>query len=85
MLRPLYEYEKYQTYATWQNPPALLLDAAGQRHMLRSPEKAALPAVRTIPCLVSPRPNRPASWPASKAAAGSPRSSRAACPAAGWW
>lgn len=49
MLRPLYEYEKYQTYATWQNPPALLLDAAGQRHMLRSPEKAALPAVRDYP------------------------------------
>ena len=45
-LRPLYSYEKYQTYNNFNNPPALLVDALGRQHLIRAPEKSEKPCVR---------------------------------------
>jgi len=50
-LRPLYEYEKYKTYLTYENPPTLLVDPSGQRHLIRMPEKSELPCVRDYPLM----------------------------------
>jgi len=50
-LRPLYEYEKYATYLTYENPPTLLIDPTGQRHLIRSPEKSELPCIRDYPLM----------------------------------
>ncbi|MBI5832943.1 MAG: hypothetical protein HZB16_11660 [Armatimonadetes bacterium] len=45
-LHRLYEYEKYQSYPTWNDPPALLTDTRGEVHVLRAPEKIAVPCIR---------------------------------------
>ncbi len=45
----LYTFEKYRTYNTFNDPPALLVDAAGKEHLIRAPEKAEKPCVRDYP------------------------------------
>jgi len=45
-LHRLYEYEKYKSYPTYNDPPALLTDTRGQVHVLRAPEKIAVPCIR---------------------------------------
>ncbi len=48
-LVPVYAFDKYRSYNTFNDPPALLVDAAGKRHLLRAPEKAEKPCVRDYP------------------------------------
>lgn len=48
-LTSVYAFEKYQTYNNFNNPPALLPDAAGKPHLLRAPEKSEKPCVRDYP------------------------------------
>lgn len=48
-LKPIYEFEKYQTYNTFNDPPALVLDAKGKEHLIRWPEKAESSCVRDSP------------------------------------
>lgn len=45
-LTALHTYPKAETILTFDNPPALLLDASGKTHILRSPEKSEKPVVR---------------------------------------
>jgi hypothetical protein len=45
-LAALHTYPKAETYLTFENPPALLLDGSGKAHILRSPEKSEKPVVR---------------------------------------
>jgi len=48
-LSVIYNFEKFQTYNNFNNPPALLLDAAGKQHFIRAPEKSEKPCVRDYP------------------------------------
>lgn len=48
-LTAIYSFEKYQTYNNFNNPPALLPDAAGKPHLIRAPEKSEKPCVRDYP------------------------------------
>lgn len=48
-LRPLYAYERLQTYNNFNNPPTLLFDAQGREHLIRAPEKAEKASVRDYP------------------------------------
>jgi hypothetical protein len=45
----LYTFAKFLTLNTFNDPPALLIDAAGKQHLLRAPEKAEKPCVRDYP------------------------------------
>ncbi len=45
-LHQLYEFEKYKVHPTWDSPPALLTDTRGQLHVLRAPERTAVPCIR---------------------------------------
>ena len=42
----LYEFEKYRSYNTFNNPPALVADVRGAFHLIRLPEKSEKPVVR---------------------------------------
>ncbi len=42
----LYEFERYRSYNTFNNPPALVADALGAKHLIRVPEKSEKPTVR---------------------------------------
>jgi hypothetical protein len=48
-LSPLYSFDKYKTFNIFNNPPALLVDAAGKQHLIRAPEKSEKPCVRDYP------------------------------------
>ena len=48
-LSVIYNFEKFQTYNNFNNPPGLLLDAAGKQHFIRAPEKSEKPCVRDYP------------------------------------
>ena len=50
-LRTLYEYERFQTYNNFNNPPTLLVDTHGTEHLIRAPEKAETACVRDYPVL----------------------------------
>ncbi|HVY69114.1 MAG TPA: hypothetical protein VHH73_04265 [Verrucomicrobiae bacterium] len=48
-LTAVHSFEKYSTYNNFNNPPALLPDAAGKPHLIRAPEKSEKPCVRDYP------------------------------------
>jgi hypothetical protein len=45
-LTAVYSFAKYSTYNNFNNPPAVLPDAAGKLHLIRAPEKSEKPCVR---------------------------------------
>jgi hypothetical protein len=45
-LLPVYEYERFQTYNNFNDPPALLVDGKGAEHVIRAPEKSEKASVR---------------------------------------
>ncbi len=45
----LYEYPRFETHNTFNNPTTLLQDGMGRLHVMRAPEKAARPVVRDYP------------------------------------
>lgn len=48
-LAPVYAFDKFSTHNNFNNPPALLPDAAGKPHLIRAPEKSEKPCVRDYP------------------------------------
>jgi hypothetical protein len=45
-LTPIYAFEKYQTYNTFNNPPMLVPGTDGKLHLIRAPEKSETKCVR---------------------------------------
>lgn len=74
---PLHEYDRFETYNNFQNPPTLLADPRGGLHMLRAPEKPYPPtAVVDVP-LDGPRPGPPVPALGTRSGAGAVQSWRA--------